>query len=75
MGEVGEIAEIFQWKGEVQVGLQGWSDKEKVHVGEEIADVASYLLRLADVCGIDIETAILDKVQKNRKKYPQDKVM
>lgn len=46
-----------------------------MHVGEEIADVASYLLRLADVCGIDIETAILDKVQKNRKKYPQDKVM
>lgn len=34
VGEVGEIAEIFQWKGEVQNGLIGFSEKEKVHVGE-----------------------------------------
>lgn len=34
VGEVGEIAEIFQWKGEVQNGLVGFSEKEKVHVGE-----------------------------------------
>ena len=25
MGEVGEIAEIFQWKGEVENGLKGFS--------------------------------------------------
>ena len=34
VGEVGEIAEIFQWKGEVQNGLPEFSEKEKVHVGE-----------------------------------------
>ena len=54
-GEVGEIAEIFQWKGEVEKGLKGFTEAEKVHVGEEIADVLSYLIRLADVSDIDIE--------------------
>ncbi len=39
-------------------------------MGEEIADVLSYLIRLADVCEIDIETAFKDKLAKNRKKYP-----
>lgn len=34
----------------------------------------SYLLRLADVCGIDIEEAIKNKLQKNKNKYPEDKV-
>ena len=74
MGEVGEIAEIFQWKGEVENGLVGFKEQEKVHVGEEIADVLNYLIRLADVCNIDIETAFRDKMSKIRKKYPEDQI-
>lgn len=58
----------------MQNGLVGFSEKEKMHVGEEIADVMSYLMRLADVCGIDIEAAIRDKVAKNRRKYPEDQI-
>jgi dCTP diphosphatase len=74
MGEVGEVAEIFQWKGEVETGLPEFSPEEKVHVGEEIADVFSYLLRLAHVCDVDLSQALRDKVAKNRKKYPVEKV-
>jgi len=33
VGEVGELCECFQWKGEVQPGLPGFSDREKEHVG------------------------------------------
>ena len=54
MGEVGELAEIFQWKkdeGEVETKL---SEKELDKVGQEIADVAIYLLRLADVCHVSL---------------------
>ena len=47
VGEVGELSEIFQWRGEVAPGLPGWKDKDKVHLGEEMADVFIYLLRLA----------------------------
>ena len=38
-GEMGELAECFQWKGEVARGLPEFSEAEKVHVGEELADV------------------------------------
>lgn len=47
-------------------------ESEKVHLGEELADVFNYLTRLADVCGIDMNKAFLDKMNKNRKKYPAE---
>jgi len=56
-GESGELAEIFQWKGPLN-GLKGFDDKEKVHVGEEIADVFIYSTRLADLCGFDLASAV-----------------
>ncbi len=70
VGEVGELSEIFQWKGEVDSKLSTFTDKEKAHLGEELSDVLLYLLRLSDVCGIDLGRAALDKMAKNRKKYP-----
>lgn len=46
-GEVGELAEIFQWKGEVAAGLPTFTEQERTHLGEELADVMIYLTRLA----------------------------
>ena len=34
VGEVGELAECFQWKGEVQNGLPGFEEGERAHVGQ-----------------------------------------
>jgi dCTP diphosphatase len=45
VGEVGELSEIFQWKGEVEPGLPKFSDKERQNVAEELADVLMYLIR------------------------------
>lgn len=72
VGEVGELSEIFQWKGEVPRGLPGWNVAEKEHLGEELSDVLLYLVRLADICGIDLGQAALLKLVKNAKKYPVD---
>ena len=47
VGEVGELSEIFQWAGEVEAGLPGWSEAKKTHVGEELSDVLLYLIRLS----------------------------
>lgn len=69
-GEVGELAEIFQWKGELQPGLPEFSSEEKEHLAEELADVLMYLVRLADRSGIDLSKAVLDKLEKNKRKYP-----
>ena len=32
VGEVGELSEIFQWKGEVEKGLPNWSRDDKEHL-------------------------------------------
>ncbi|XP_050364909.1 uncharacterized protein LOC126783477 [Argentina anserina] len=70
VGEVGELSEIFQWKGEVPKGLPGWEEKEKQHLGEELSDVLLYLVRLSDICGVDLGKAALRKVELNAIKYP-----
>ncbi|KAM3683551.1 hypothetical protein ACB098_12G156500 [Castanea mollissima] len=73
VGEVGELSEIFQWKGEVPKGLPGWKEEEKVHLGEELSDVLLYLVQLSDICGIDLGKAALRKVELNAIKYPVSK--
>jgi len=42
-------------------------------VTDEVADVAIYVIRLADVLGVDLEIAIEEKIAKNAKKYPEDR--
>ncbi len=54
--EAAEILEHFQWS-EVS--------KDRQELGDEMADVALYLLQLANVSGIDLEKAILNKLNKN----------
>ncbi|CAI5741195.1 unnamed protein product [Peronospora farinosa] len=69
--EVGELCEIFQWKGEVN-NTEDWSAREKEHLGEEISDVLIYLVRLADKCDVDLPAALNDKIAKNARKYPAE---
>jgi len=70
--ESAELMEHFQWKtnDEIKSYLSG-ENLEKVK--DEIADIASYLLFLANDLGIDLNRAILDKVRKNEEKYPVEK--
>ncbi|CAA0820862.1 Unknown protein [Striga hermonthica] len=70
VGEVGELSEIFQWKGEVAKGLPNWSEHDKEHLEEELSDVLLYLVQLADACGLDLGRAALSKIVKNARKYP-----
>ncbi|KAK2665850.1 hypothetical protein Ddye_004424 [Dipteronia dyeriana] len=70
VGEVGELSEIFQWRGEVEKGLPNWENADKEHLGEELSDVLLYLIRLADICEIDLADAATKKIVKNAIKYP-----
>lgn len=72
-GEVGELNEIFQWLDFEE--SQNLPDEVMVHTKEEVADIAIYLLRICMKLGIDLEDAILDKMDKNEKKYPIEKVL
>ncbi|XP_068679725.1 dCTP pyrophosphatase 1-like [Montipora foliosa] len=70
VGEVGEVAELFQWKGEVKEGLPDWSPKEKQHLSQELSDVLIYLVRLAEKCHIDLPKEVVAKMALNSMKYP-----
>ncbi|KAF8702707.1 hypothetical protein HU200_032533 [Digitaria exilis] len=70
IAEVGELSELFMWKGEVRKGLADWDEAEKEHLGEELSDVLLYLVRLSDICGVDLGDAATRKIVKNAVKYP-----
>lgn len=72
VGEVGELAEILQWRSDAELAaLAQDNPAEWVHLGEELADVQIYLARLADVLGVDMAAAVADKLDKNARKYPE----
>jgi NTP pyrophosphatase (non-canonical NTP hydrolase) len=69
-GESGELLEIFQWLTPEE-SIHVMQDHERaVQVREEMADVLAYLLRLSDVLDVDLEQALAEKIEKNRRKYP-----
>ncbi|CAO2043003.1 unnamed protein product [Urochloa humidicola] len=70
IAEVGELSELFMWKGEVRKCLADWDEAEKEHLGEELSDVLLYLIRLSDICGVDLGDAATRKIVKNAVKYP-----
>lgn len=72
VGEVGELAEILQWRSDARLATLAQDDPaEWIHLGEELADVQIYLARLADVLGVDMSAAVADKLEKNARKYPE----
>ncbi|XRB16939.1 dCTP pyrophosphatase 1 [Pseudoscourfieldia marina] len=72
VGEIGELAEIFQWKGDdgAAPNLPAFTDEERKHVGEELSDVLVYTIRLADRCGVRLDEAVMAKLKRNAEKYP-----
>ena len=54
--EANEVLEHFQWGTEL---------KDKDALASELADVALYLLQLASISGIDLEQAVLRKLETN----------
>jgi len=57
-GEVGELMELFQWLTPEESLRIMSSVRRAAQVRDEIADVFGYVLRLADVLGIDLEDAL-----------------
>ncbi len=71
-GEIGELNEIFQWMDEQE--SKNLSIENKAHTKDEIADIAIYLIKLCMKLDINLEDAILEKMKKNEKKYPIEKI-
>lgn len=71
--ECAEMLEIFQWSR----GQDGWSDLQDLSVRtrteEELADILLYLIRFADLAGLNLQTAAEAKMRLNATKYPVEK--
>lgn len=59
--EAAELLECFQWSE---------TNFDRDHVLEELADVFSYCIMLADELDADINEIVLSKIKKNAEKYP-----
>ena len=68
-GEAGELVAEFQWLTAEQ-SMRSALTAEKLHNVElEIADVAIYLIRLADVLGVDISEVVQKKLAINESRF------
>jgi dCTP diphosphatase len=70
VGEVGELSELFQWLPAEAAADAAQEGPLRPRVEEELADVLLYLLRLADVLGVDLRAAAERKMQLNAIKHP-----
>lgn len=61
--EAGELLENFQWKTSEEAVQANFEN-----IKDELADVVIYALLLSHELGIDLEEAIINKMEKNEKK-------
>lgn len=69
-GEVGELVEIFQWMTEADSRRAAAEPERAKAIAAEMADVLLYLVRMADMLGIDLDEAVKSKLALNARKYP-----
>lgn len=67
-----ELLEHFLWKNAEEVSQRVETHREEIQ--DEIADIAIYLMELADNLNIDLLAAMERKINKNEEKYPAELV-
>jgi dCTP diphosphatase len=69
--EAAEVVEHFQW--DTLDESKQMSEERRTEIGHELADTFVYLLRLAEVTGVDLIAAAHQKIALNAIKYPVEK--
>lgn len=63
--EAAELLELFLWKNAEEANVE--------KVKEELADVFAYAFLLAEKYDFNVRDIVLEKIEKNDKKYPVNK--
>lgn len=72
--EAGELLEIFLWKEKSEIEQKMKDDPTfKGKVKEELADVFTYVLTMANSLEVDLTDITREKMAKSEKKYPIEK--
>ena len=66
--EAAELNEIFLWKN-----LKDSDESNREKIKEELADIFAYSFLLAEKHGFDVKEIVLDKIKRNKEKYPVEK--
>ncbi len=70
--EAAELMEQFQWLAQDEAWALAEDAGRLKLIGEELADVLIYALSFAEALHLDVATAVVDKLARNAKKYPED---
>jgi dCTP diphosphatase len=73
VGEAGELASVVQWLEGVDKTFLDSNQDIRQDLADELADVFIYLLRIADVSGINLMSAAEEKMKKNSGRYTIEK--
>lgn len=68
--EVAELVEQFQWLTAQEAFDRTRDPETRAAVADEMADVAIYLIRLADVAEVDLGAAVAAKMKLNNERFP-----
>lgn len=70
--EAAELMEHFQWIDSPESRKDRLTPEAIAAIGEEISDVFTYCLAIANELEIDLAKTFEKKMQKNRQKYPAE---
>jgi dCTP diphosphatase len=70
--EVGEVLEHFRYQSNEAIAERLAKGDERRELAHELADCLWLVLRLADVCHIDLASSLREKVELAAAKYPVD---
>lgn len=70
--EVGELLVHFQWLTQEESATLSDEPEALSDVSDELADVAIYLLRMADIMGVDLWAAVSRKIERNEERFPAE---
>jgi NTP pyrophosphatase (non-canonical NTP hydrolase) len=68
--EAAELMEHFQWITIDESRALVHDETKRAAVGEEVADVLSYVLAMANALNLDLSATLQSKLAKNAEKYP-----
>ena len=62
--EVGELADLLSWAADDEL-----SEAQRGAIADELADIASYALNLADVIDVDLGAEVDRKLEETRRRF------
>lgn len=72
--ESNELLDLFRFKSDEQMKIMMQDATKRERISEELADILFFLIRFSQLYDFDMMRGLMDKVEKNGKKYPVEKV-